>query len=67
MQEIHIEPDTLRQMYRGDNKTMDEIAFEFGCSKTTISAKVRQYGIKVKSRKIDIPQKNSRGAVCREQ
>ena len=57
MQEIHIEPDTLRQMYHGDNKTMDEIAFEFGCSKTTISAKVRQYGIKVKSRKIDIPQK----------
>ena len=57
MREIRIEPDALRQMYHGDNKTMDEIAFEFGCSKRTISAKVRRYGIKVKSRKIDIPQK----------
>lgn len=57
MQEIPLDPDMLRRMYHNDNKTMDEIAAVFGCTKTTISAKFRQYGIKVKPRKLDIPKK----------
>ena len=44
-------------MYHVENKTMEEIAATFGCKKTTISDKFRRYGIKTKSRKIDIPKK----------
>ena len=44
-------------MYHVENKTMEEIAAKFGCTKTTISAKFRQYGIKAKPRKIDIPKR----------
>lgn len=57
MREIYIDSDKLRQLYYEENKTMEEIAIEFKCTKTTISEKFRQYGIKSKSRKINIPKK----------
>ena len=57
MREIPLDPDTLRRLYHDENKTMDEIAAMLECTKSTISAKFHQYGIKARSRRVDIPKK----------